>query len=271
MNPKTRLAIWLGTKKRNYPEGFSIYKDLAVNPKRNSFLNKPVPGGVEKNMLLNDLLRYARIHNIKPKNPDEIQQEQQAGDAAFAQLVKKQQPKIHPQTIPDTLIEKHRVEIIKNPKINYNELPDELKSVYDTFRGLYESYDLKRAELGNYPPTPDKNENRKKLATEIVDLKKQIRKNWDLIDTWWANREKEPEQTESNIEPSGRLNKAEIEQLSDEGVKALSKKLRIEANLKYISRNQNSGSAKTIEKVAERKRELDEWDVNYAELLKKDS
>ncbi len=256
MNAKTRLAVWIGSKKRDYLSGVSIYKDLGVNPKRNEFYSTPIPGPVHENILLSDLCRYARVHNIRPVNPKQVIKVRAKQEKAFKIITQKQKPQV------DTKIEFTRVQVIKNPKVNYDELPDNLKVVYDQFKELYSNYDNCRARLAELPKETTGNPERKKLAGEIVALKKTITANWNLIDSWWNNRDKAPRQP---VKPSGKLNLAEIESLVDPEIKALSKKMRIEANLKFLTRNQQSINAKTIGKLEDRKKELKTWRISYAE------
>lgn len=267
MNAKDRLAIWLGNKKRDYKEGLSIYKDLAVNPKRNSFLDTPVPGGVQINMMFNDLVRYARIHKIQPKSAEQAALELNETKSSFKNIVTQKQPV---QTQTDQFIEKSRVHIFTNPIVDYNKLPGELKSVYDKFHELYAQYDSKRIELVELAELPDKNVERRLLAETIVELKKTIRTNWDKIDDWWKANNGEAPKAEQPKTASGKMSKAEIEKIEDPEIKVLSKKMRIDANLKYISRNHATDVQKVKEKLLLRTKELDEWEVDYAELLKKD-
>lgn len=267
MKAKTRLAIWIGNKKRTYADGFSLYKELAINPKSNQFFDTRAPSTMQENMLSTQLFRFARIKNVKPLNPREVKQAELENEAAFKQIIKRQNPKA---SVADKLAEATRVKIFKNPEVDYKELPDNLKAVYDLFEGLYKSYDAKRMEMNDLPVTVDKNETRKKYAQEIVALRKTISANWNEIDTWWQNRNKEPEGTVV-AEPTGKLTKAEIETIADAEIKALSKKLRIEANLKYIGRNVKSERDKTKVSLAFRKQELDEWGVSYAEIVAKNS
>jgi hypothetical protein len=265
MNAKTKLAVWLAGKKKNYREGVAIYKVLAVNPKRNNFFSTPVPGKMHENMLNTDLQRYARVNNIKPRKASEVKKKVAKEKAAFEKIIKKQKqlPELYEE--PETV----RVRILKNPKVNYDKLPENLQKVYDRFEGLYREYDDKRLRLIELPKDATHNAERKQLAQEIVALKKTITANWQEIDTWWENRgeTKKPE----NVKPSGKMSKAEIESLADPEVKALSKKMRIEANLKYLARNHSSDVAKTMKQVEERKQELEQWGVDYAETLAKNS
>jgi len=265
MSAKTRLAVWLAGKKKNYREGVAVYKELAVNPERNGFFSTPVPGKMHENMLNSDLQRYARIHNITPKKASVIQKKEVQEKAAFEKIIKKQkqQPK------PDKVLETARVQILKNPKVNYDELPENLQRVYDRFEGLYRTYDDSRARLIDLPKDVSHNPERKMLAKEIVALKKNIMSNWNEIDTWWEKRGET--QKLEYVKPSGKMTKAEIEGLADPEVKALSKKMRIEANLKYLARNHKSLRDSVQQRVLERKQELDQWGVDYAETLAKNS
>lgn len=269
MKAKTRLAIWLGSKKKDYREGLQIYKDLAVNVERIRFFDTVAPSNMHINMLRNDLYRYARVHKVKPMSPAEAAKKQEAADSAFQQLITKQKPKPKP-TAAEKVVESRRVEIVKNDKVNYDDLPGDLKAVYDQFKGLYEQYDLKRAQMNALPETAEYNRQRKELAGDVIGLRNTIRANWDEIDKWATGSEAQ-KNDEQPKKPSGKMSKTEIEKIADPEVKALSKKMRIEANLKYIGRNQSSDNDATVKKVAERRKELDEWGVDYAELLKKNS
>jgi glutathione peroxidase-family protein len=303
MNAKTRLAVWLAGKKKNYREGVAIYKELAVNPDRNNFFSTPIPGKMHENMLNSDLRRYARIRNISPIKASEVKKRVRIEKAAFERITKKQKQKQQPlpelkpelkpdqeqvpkqekepeqgkvqepeqkqEPRPDTAIEATRVRILKNPKVNYDELPVNLQKVYDRLEGLYREYDDKRVRMIELPKDASHNAERKQLAQEIVALKKTITASWEEIDSWWENRG-ETNKTEI-VKPSGKMTKAEIETISDPEVKALSKRMRIEANMKYLVRNHGSTVAKTMKQVEERKQELDQWGVDYAETLAKNS
>ena len=256
MSAKTRLAVWMGSKKRDYLNGVSIYKDLGVNPERNEFYSTPIPGPVHENILLSDLSRYARVHNIRPVNPKQVIKARAKQEEAFKEITKKQKPRF------DAKAEFTRVEVLKNPKVNYDELPDNLKAVYDQFKELYSNYDNCRARLTELPKEATGNPERKKLAVEIVALKKTITANWNQIDSWWNNRDKASRQP---VKPSGKMTLAEIESVVDPEIKALSKRMRIEANLKFLTRNRQSTNAKTIGKLEARRKELKTWGVSYAE------
>lgn len=272
MKAKERLAIYLATKKKDYAEGLAIFKALAVNPDRNRFYDTPVPGNHQVNMLNNDLMRYARIHGIKPKSAKQVKKEQLQNDAAFQKLVKKTKQKPPKDAQPDKSIESIRVRVMKNPVVNYNELPEELKVVYDEFKNLYDSYDRNRAELVDLAEVEGKNDERKALAEAIIASKKTIRENWDKIDSWWKQQNGDGTGTEdAPAVASGKWTKSEIERMADPDIKAKSKLLRIEANKKYIARNAGSETEKVKAKLAERKKELDEWGVDYAELVAKNT
>jgi len=107
MNAKTRLAVWLAGKKKNYREGVAIYKELAVNPDRNNFFSTPIPGKMHENMLNSDLRRYARIRNISPIKASEVKKRVRIEKAAFERITKKQKqkqqplPELKPELKPD--------------------------------------------------------------------------------------------------------------------------------------------------------------------------
>jgi len=235
----------------------AIYKELAVNPDRINFFSTPVPGKMHENMLNSDLRRYARIRNISPKKASEVKKRERIEKAAFERITKKQKQKQQPvpepkpelkpdqeqipkqekvrepeqeqerapepeqkqEPQPDTVMETTRVRILKNSKVNYDELPVNLQKVYDRFEGLYREYDDKRLRMIELPKDAARNPERKQLAGEIVALKKNITASWEEIDSWWENRgeTKKPE----IVKPSGKMTKAEIETISDPEVKAL--------------------------------------------------
>jgi hypothetical protein len=271
MYTKTRLSVWLADKNKNYVEGVAIYKELAVNPERIRFFSTPVPGKMHENMLHSDLRRYARLNNITPRKASVVQKKVAKEKAVFEKIIKKQgkflaaKPLAEPGKHPETA----RVRVLNNPKVNYDELPQNLQRVYDQFEGLYRDYEDKRARLIDLPKEASHNPQRKQLAGEIVALKKTIMANWQEIDSWWENRKESKKPVV--VKPSGKMSKAEIERLADPEVKALSKRMRIEANLKYLARNHGSAVAKTKKQMEERKQELEQWGVDYAETLAKNS
>jgi regulatory protein YycI of two-component signal transduction system YycFG len=265
MTDKQKLAVWLGNKNRVYSHGVALYKALAVNPDRNKFYSDQKAGKMHENMLLNDLQRYARIHKIQPSTIKIVQKQQASSDAAFKKVITQAQP-----THPDR-IEQLRVQIVKNEKVDYEKLPEELKEVYDQFNDLYNGYDENRELLQSLPKQPEYNEKRKESAELTISFRKKIVEGWEKIDTWWKNLNSPTGDGDEITQASGKYTKAQIEAIKDEGIKALSKQKRIEANMKFIQRNHESADKNVIEKVAERKKELDQWTVDYAKVLTKNT
>ena len=271
MNSKTRLAAWLGSKHKDYREGLSVFKDLGINPDKIAFFSVSKHGTIHMNMLTNELVRYARVNQIRPANQKRLQEIEQKKKETLKEITARKKPLTSARPGLSNLEGKVRIEILNNPKISYEQLPEELKIVYDEFKSLYQNYETKRGELMEIPESPDKSGERKILAIEVVHLKQNIRKNWDRIDSWWNSREmKETGEKQPAIaEPSGKYTKAEIEAMENPEIKALSKKMRIETNLKFIGRNPAPKDEKTRIKLETRKRELKEWGVDYAAAIQK--
>lgn len=254
MKATTKLAIWLGSRKKDYTEGVEIFKELGIAPEKNRFFTTPVPGTMQKNLLATELQRYARVKNIKPISEADWKKREQETEKVFRKIITPQKP------VPvDNFHAAYRPEILKN-KVDYNLLPENLKVVYDEFKNLYERYEVKRAEIHEVPEGAEHNAKRKVLAEEIVQLKKTIRTNWDAIDTWYNAT---PVQAPQITQPSGKLTRDEIEKMEDPEIKALSKKLRIEANLRFISRNLRKTDSKTLANLKIRQTELGAWGVAY--------
>jgi hypothetical protein len=254
MKANTKLAIWLSSRKKDYTEGVEIFKELGIAPEKNRFFTTPVPGTMQKNLLATELQRYARVKNIKPISEADWNKLNHENQKISREIVTPQKP-----VIGDNFNAAYRPEILKN-KVDYNLLPENLKVVYDEFKNLYEQYEIKRAEMHEVPEGAEHNGKRKVLAEEIVELKKNIRTNWDAIDDWYNSSSVQAPQI---TQPSGKLTREEIEKIEDLEIKALSKKLRIEANLRFISRNQNKTDSKTLANLQTRQNELTTWGIKY--------
>lgn len=259
MKATTRLALWLGSKKKSYADGVQIFKELAVNPDRNKFYSTPVPDKMQLNMLLNDLNRYARIHKIKAKSGKQVQQEEANVDAAFQKVIT--------PTAPTQVKSSGRVSIFTHPTVDIENLPEDLQALYHKFKGWYTQYDTKRLELQAIPKDAENNPQRKEKANEIINTRGTIRSAWDEIDNWSKSLNDGPNDIKN---PSGKLTKVVIENIKDPEVKALSKKLRIDANFKYIMRNPNPTKEKAIKQLELRKKELIEWDPEHAKKFTED-
>lgn len=263
-NDQKRLAVWLGNPQRKYADGVAIFKDLGVNADRNVFYSKKTVGKMEANMLLNDLQRYARINKIKPISVKAAKKQLTQKTDNLQQLRTKAE-----QTVTET--GDLKLKIVRNNVVMYNELPDDLKTLYDGFAGLFETYETKRMEMLDLPPEKEYDAKRKELAETVLSAYTTIRDNWAKLEEW-QNKQNTGDGNNEPFKPekaSGKFTLKQIETIEDEGLKALCKQKRVEANMKYIARNNSSDKEKTLEEVTKRKAELDNWNVDYAKLLNK--
>ncbi len=248
MTTHERLATWLATKKRDYKTGVQIFIDLNIDVKKIEFFSS----GAEKihqNILFRQLENYARIHKIKPKKFEE----KKPVHVPRAKLKSQEMPKASKEYAAQKI---ERPLIDTNPSVKYGDLPENLQELFKQNSQMNGEMKALHAELKFIQDDPEKEERRKELAEGIVERKEKSRANWDVIDTWWKNRDAEkPVETEKSPE----------QKAADE---ALKKDKRIKANLNYIRRYKNTTKKKQKEELEARKKELDAWKVSYEELLK---
>jgi hypothetical protein len=245
MKPQQRLAGWLAGKSKNYTLGVQIFIDLNIDSGKIDFFNSG-SGKIHQNILTRLLENYARVHQIRPR--------------IFIEKapVHVKPPRLKSQEMPKAVkiqsgMKIERPLIDSNPSVKFDELPGELQQLFRQNSSFTSEIKTFHAELKTIQDDPGKEDRRKELAQGIVERQKTTRANWDAIDRWWKNRDTEKKESKTP------------EQLAAE--QALSKDKRIKANLNYIRRYKNTTKWKQKQELALRMEELNNWNVNYEELL----
>lgn len=241
MEAKQQLSAWLHAKNRDYKQGVTLLKSLAVPVEHPGFFNVAKPSKIHHSLLLRILSEYARINNIKPAPA----REEPVVAKAVVQI--RQAEGVQGNQVPVS----HgsaRPRIDKNPVVRYKDLPANLQVLFDENGKLQGEIKSLHARLKLLKDDPQAKDQRAGLARQIVSRQKRNRANWDTIDTWWLSR---------NVQEDP------IEQARRE---ALDKDKRIKANLNYIRRYH--GKEKNEAEVNLRMQELDKWGVSYEKLIR---
>lgn len=244
MEAKERLANWLASKEKKYSDGVSVFVALKVDSSKNKFFMVDKPQTIHQNMLLKLLMNYARVNRIKPLAVVKTDNPVVAGG-------KKNKPTGNDD--PGGSGNKKQIQrpkIDKNPVVDYKSLPKNLQIRFDQNGRLNSEIKTYHAELKLIADDPEKKERRKVLAGLIVGIRKQMRANWDEIDSWWNDQQ----------------NKSPEQQAADA---ALEKDRRIKANLNYIRRNWNATKTNAVEELKIRMQELNAWGIDYEGLVEK--
>ena len=232
------LSNWLYDKGRNYPQGVELFIKLGVDPTKNQYFNVAKPDKSRVDMLWRLLTNYARIHNIRPAKP-QLQPVQPVHTAKL------------PAAMATGIGQSIRPKVVKSPHVNYDELPDELKALWDDAAAKQTELKSYHNKLKLISTTAGQEQSRAELCSLIVTTDAHIRANYAVIDDWYLNGRKP-------ITADGK----EITVMSD-----LEKDKRIKANLNYLRRYFHD-PAKQAE-VKQRRDELDKWGVNYERLIAK--
>jgi len=255
MNQK--LKDWLASKDRNYNQGLKLFVDLKVNPKKEKFFNTEEPTSLQKNILFSLLLNWDRVYNQpkKEKTPE------QPAVVNASKNLKEVQNQIE---VVEKEISNGRVVIEKNPKVKYEDLPGDLKAAFDFNTENYPVIAGKHAKIRALGTDVKFDEERKTLINEVLETQKVIKENWAKIDAWAEGGEVDGELAQPT-KASGAFTKEQIEAIKDPAIQALSKEMRIDANLKYI--RTNLGVEKKNEETQKRIAELTAWGINYEERI----
>jgi hypothetical protein len=248
MNAKERLALWLGKKTKDYKKGVEIFTELNIDVSKLSFFRVQEVTRVHENILLRQLENYARINGIRPK----------AGEQKTEQFIiqqKENKASEKPEVkIPNRVQKPDRPIIDTNPVVKIDELPEELKEKWFENGKLTAENKTLHAELKQIQNANEQKERRATISQTIVENEKTISENWAEIDAWWHAKDSQVEEKTPE----------EIAVIS-----AFEKQKRIDANLNYIRRYFNSSKQSQVKELDKRKKELDLWNVNYEELIKK--
>jgi hypothetical protein len=247
-----QLSHWLYEKGRDYQAGVEIFKRLDIDSSKNAFLTDKKPTAFKINLLRKLLFDYARIYDIKPEPFVKVVHSAPTG--VQKQNTAPKPPKslsavsnLSPANIPY----KVKPVISKNPHIDYNLLPKDMQMLYDQCGELYNQQKSLHAILKTIKTDASKTEDRADLCKQIVDMQATIRTNWRTIDDWWLNRDKVTEAKPADAP----------------GMSDLEKDKRIKANMNYLRRYFYDKTKQ--DEVAKRRKELDDWGVNYEKLLAK--
>lgn len=238
-----QLANWLFENGRNYQAGVDIFIKLEVDPDKNAYFTDKNPDQFKRNLLRRLLINFARINNVKPQK--------------FVKVVSKApglQQKLKPSTasapvvpVQSNLPASNKPKVIKNPHVDYSQLPPELQTLFDNNAKLYNNVKSLHVALKGLKDADDQIEKRADLCTQIIDLQAQIRTNWRTIDDWWVNKDKQQ-------------NTPKVPLMTD-----LEKDRRIKANKNYIRRYHGDKSKQA--EVKKRMQELDNWGESYEKLI----
>lgn len=266
---KQTLVEWLSDENRDYQTGLDIFIDKKVDPKKNKYFETDTPEAIHKNMLFGALSKYQRVYGQIEK-----EKEQKAAEAkeASKNAIKPSKNLAESRNTLENIekeIANGRVVIDKGNKVDYNSLPDDLKSAYDENGLMYPIVGALHAKMKALPADVKYDADRKAIINEALEIQANIKANWAKIDAFNSNPKGDDEGDEKGEEnpakPTGKLTKAEIDAITDPVFQALSKEKRIDANVAYLRRYMND--EKKAEEVKLRKSELTEWEVNYEEIL----
>lgn len=245
MKTHERLAFWLPTKNKNYREGVQIFIDLNIDTDKIPFFSIKKPGKIHHNLLRRQLENFARVNKVEPQlrvaSPNPVSK------AVVLQEKGKQKPAAQSLNRGSGI---QRPRIDTNPVVKYDELPENLKIMFNETGQLNNEIKTLHAELKLIRDEPDKKERRQSLSSDIVYKREVIKKNWESIDSWWNSRlGKSPEEIAAN--------------------EAIKKERRIKANLNYIRRYHGTDKEKQQKVLTKRKKELNNWGIDYEKLIKK--
>lgn len=154
----------------NYSDLKKVYDQFKIDTKRDSFYSgSHQTGSIQYNMLLKDVKAiYVKMERNN--------------------LFSSSEP-VRAETIsvkPLKMMIKERPKITKNPHVNYDDLPDDLKALFND-NGRYESeIKSKHALMAALPPDESFNDQRLDFISAIDKLESLQNNNWDIIDNWYA-------------------------------------------------------------------------------------
>ncbi len=248
----TEAENWLNNPDPNYQEGVRLYTELGKDLHLKGLLKRSAAERMMTTLQKHLKAIHAKMEKqgMKPMSEKELTSKKAPSKVAGGQ---KQAAKSGKKTG-----KKGKKPIIDaNPYVNIEDLPASLQERYrrnqeimPILGSLHEK--MKAVDLGE-----DHDDQRKDLAQEIAHLEEERDGNFQAIDQWWQTKNDK----EQPKKPSGRLNKEQIEKIEDEGIKALSKEMRIDANKNYLKRYKDSDKPKQIVEVKLRTAELEEWGV----------
>lgn len=258
---------WLQTEpaERDYKQGVALFKSLKIDKKKNDFFDIDEPTMLHKNQLLAALVRYNRIHNqkteAKEKAADDKKQEQENKITPSANLtVIRDQVKTVLKDIENGQVVYSKKGLVKP----IEQFPEELQELYKSNQDNVVVIRSKHEKIKLLSADAKADEERKTLINEILELQKGIKENWVKLDAHQHGSNDGGNGGTEFTQPekaSGAFTKEEIEQITDDVMRAKCKDMRIEADLAYVRRNADNEKKKA--EVEKRIAELVAWEVDY--------
>ena len=238
---------WLENPNKTYKEGVRIYSQLGRD-KRLLAQFKQIDNTMMQDKLHKELAKLKDIllkQGVIPINPKTQAKGQNKND--ISKDVKK-------TDVPDKI--NNRLKIDSNPSLDINLLPADKRNLFEQNQQLTKELTVLQEKM----KVATTKEERSRLAG-IICMSEDIRdNNWQILDAWWKDYTKGDE-AEKITEPSGKYPKSVIDDINDPAVQALSKELRIKANLNYIKRYTDSKKPGQVSEVKLRTEELIQWGV----------
>lgn len=171
-----QLRQWLGNPKRNYDEGVKLYLKLRTDLKFDNFfqsVKNAEPSSLHSNMLVQKLSNILRIEEAKPQ-PKTAQPEAPKVDISKAK----------PITVDPIPLKTKKLfpKIDDNPFIRIEELPEDLKALYEN------EVQPKAKEIAHYheaAKVANTDEARKEAINMAAELEDKKAAAWKQIDDWW--------------------------------------------------------------------------------------
>lgn len=235
------LSFYLYTEGKDYPLGCRLFAALKLDPGKHAFFDPQKEEPLRSKMLWRMLSNYARIHNIRPMRPPD------------------ESSKLPSSTPPgEEGFSMGKTRVYKHPRIQYDLLSDELKDCFDENAALYNQLRSLHTQLKSLAADAERMQQRKTLATGILELSAKISRNWERIDAFLDAAKQVEEESPSAAEKD--VAGSELLQLSE-----LDKDRRIKANLNYIRRYYHNTNKN--KEVLQRMQQLQAWGVDYEGLI----
>lgn len=191
MTVRTALQNWLQGPHRSYGEGLALFNLLADTQARQKYqaffseVSDCLSGDIHYQMLADKLARISRESRCNPSFMSVIleqvfpYQSYPASSPVPSKSASPQPSGLHVST-------------------SYDDLPSDLKPVYDEIRSITPLYAKLHSELS----AAADDSSRKELAERLCELDDRRRKLWDRLDAWADGRPYEISDSEPVVKPS---------------------------------------------------------------------
>ena len=264
---RARTQAWIDTDMKEYKSGLSLLIEWTSS---RSFIEQFQYGSPGRYISsLTNVLRKLKEMTNYPKliNTVELQKRPYLAEIPVNVVPDTPEAKARPVILPPPVPEKwNRYASFDSYK---DKLPKQLRQQGEEWLATWFN---KRRHLHDLAKNQEaQGVNKTVIAKTLEDLSKQndeIERFYDAVEAALSGKEEESSSNECNI-PTGRFTKAQIDDMLDPEFKAACKLKRIEANTKYITRNDIN--TKNPEERELRIRELREWGIDVEEIMKKRS